>query len=149
MTMNYTAEELLKRRLAGMLPKVMIDGQWFLIDVKHHELRSSGNARRRIDLDGLPLDETGMSYRFYFEPKKGAVSHSTAPGYLLVVIPHEKILDPVGVAQMAGLKDTALLAAYPVIEKHFASVIYPAKQEQKRAGSLLRRLFQKKKGKGI
>ena len=62
--MKYTAEDLLKRRLAGVLPKVMIVDTWYLVDAQHHELRAATDATKRIDLDSLPLTEDCNNYRF-------------------------------------------------------------------------------------
>lgn len=148
--MKYTAEELLKRRLAGVRPRVWIVDRWYIVDVAGRELRSAGGAHITIDLNMLPLAKDGNSYEFLFNPKMGAIGKAAGTDAVLVSLPNEKILDPVGVALLYGLESTALISTYPIMEQHYATV---SKKEElqgaRTAKSPIRRLLKKSKGKGI
>lgn len=146
--MKYTAEALLKRRLAGVRPRVWIVDRWYIIDVAGRELRSAGGAHITIDLNMLPLAKDGNSYEFLFNSKTGAIGKMAGTDAVLVSLPNEKILDPVGVALLYGLESTALISTYPIMEQHYATVS-EKQARQAAAKSPIRRLIKKKKGKGI
>lgn len=128
MKMNYSAEELLERRLAGILPEIAIAGDIFIVDWRLKELRLKDHPEKRIDMKIMPLDVGAEHYQFFYDTKlKQLVRLKDIKGLpkriLLVKIPNEKKLDPVGVAREFGLADTALLGTYPLSNELKATTI--------------------------
>ena len=129
MKTKYTDEELLAQRLAGILPRIDIAGQQFIIDWRLKELRDARDASVRIDLHGLPIDETGEQYLFFYntrlkkaDPPDPKMTH-LPKDVVLLKIPYEMKLDPVGVAREYGLPDMELLERFPIQRELKVTVI--------------------------
>jgi len=115
----FTDQELLALRLAGRLPRISIGADDFIVDWSRKELRLEEDATKCISLENLPLTEDGKKYLCFYDPVEKAVI--TIPenitqmpkGIVLLEIPIEHALDPVGVARSYGQPDTFLLDIYP------------------------------------
>lgn len=119
-TKTYTEEELLERRIAGILPRIDINGDAFIIDLRLMELRAERDPFIRIDLAHLPMDDAGDNYLCFYNTKE----HIEDPpnpemtelpkDVVLLTIPNESRLDPVGLARQYGLPDDGLLEKFPI-----------------------------------
>lgn len=133
--MKYTDEELLAQRLAGILPRIDIAGEPFIIDWRLKELRDARDPSVRIDLHSLPMDETGEQYLFFYntrlkkadppDPKTTRLPDDV----VLLKIPYEMKLDPVGVAREYGLPDKELLERFP-IQRELKVAVIPLDQTE-------------------
>jgi hypothetical protein len=124
-----TKEELLSKRLEGTMPVVDLAGDDFTVAWKDKELMLEHGSGSKINLADLPLDADAQNYLcFYHLPTKSAVVipediTKIPDDIVLLKIPHEFFLDPVGAARQYGLEDTFLLKQYPLREKIKAEVI--------------------------
>lgn len=121
-------DDRIANRLQGMLPRIDIAGDTFIVDWRLQELRHENDLSAIINLKFLPVSGDGNSYLSYYH----LVSKQTVqpepdiremPEHVVMIeIPGEMTLDPVGVAQQYGLKDTQLLRTYPIRENLKATV---------------------------
>lgn len=122
-------DQLLKRRLNGLLPRIDIAGEPFIVDWRMKELRAEDDFNVRTNLKDLPMTADGEHYTcFYHIPSRSVVplpEHLTrmTSDTVLLEIPYELKLDPVSVAREYGLPETALLDKYPIQEGLKARVI--------------------------
>ena len=158
-----TNEALLKRRQEGELPVIKIAGDDFLVNWKSKELVLQADHRVRIHLGSLMLTGDGRHYGccYHLPTKKVVVLKDNITRLpadtVYLLIPNEKILDPVGVAREFGLADTALLPAYPICTGLEAVVIsleqspWAEKVKQNLAGKKINKWRRKpgRKGNGI
>lgn len=129
--MNTTAEELLQSRLSNNLPLIDIAGKDFMVIWEDRMLKptSGTGTGTGLDLDNMPLDEDGLNYLcFYNQATESQVlipeNITRLPeDTVLLKIPNELYLDPVGVARDYGQADTFLLNLYPIRENLKAEVI--------------------------
>ena len=113
-------DDRIANRLQGMLPRIDIAGDTFIVDWRLQELRHEHDLSSIINLKFLPVSSDGNSYLSYYH----VVSKQTVqpdpdirempPHVVMIEIPREMTLDPVGVARQYGLKDTQLLRTYPI-----------------------------------
>jgi hypothetical protein len=119
--MKYTDDALLQRRLAGELPRIDIAGHPFIIDWRLKELRPVDDLSSRLDLKRMAMDADGLNYLcFYHIPTRSELHIDEAitempKDTVMLTIPYELKLDPVGVAREYGLDDTYLLHSYPIL----------------------------------
>ena len=164
MKKTYTDESLLEKRLAGELPRIDIAGHPFIIDWRLKELRPVDDFSTRIDLRNMPMDAEGVNYLcFYHIPTKSALHLSDKITELpkdtvMLAIPYELKLDPVGVAREYGAEDTFMLGSYP-IQRNLKAKVVPLeetglpdivrrnKEQQQKQGNKNRK--QKRRGRGI
>ncbi len=131
MRMKYSDSELLDRRLSGILPRIDIAGQQFIVDWKQRELRMESDPGKCIGLNGMPMSEDGERYLCLYDFKANTVLHFTdrtiemPQNMVALEIPSELKLDPVGVARECGLADTFMLDRYPILRDLKARVILP------------------------
>lgn len=154
------------------MPVVDLAGDDFTVAWKDKELLIKHDTGSTTNLYDLPLDVDAQSYLcFYHLPSKSAMvipeNITKIPeDIVLLKIPHEFFLDPVGAARQYGLEDTFLLQQYPLQEKIKAEVIpieasglpdlVKANNEKARQHNAGKRFFpgtifkrEKKKGKGM
>ena len=128
MKTTFFKEELVQR-LAGILPRIDIAGQNFIVDWRLKELRAENDFSKRIDLRHMAMDDKGENYLcFYHLPSKSvfvADDHLTElpKDTVMLEIPFELWLDPVGVARQYGQEDTFLLDNYPIRPELKAKVV--------------------------
>ncbi len=164
MKKTYTEESLLDRRLAGELPRIDIAGYPFIIDWRLKELRPVDDFSSRIDLRNMAMDAEGINYLcFYHIPSKTVLHLSDTITELpkdtvMLEIPYELKLDPVGVAREYGAEDTFMLNSYP-IQKDLMAKVVPLEEtglpdivrrnneQQKKQGN--KNIKQKRRGRGI
>lgn len=127
--MEKIADELLSRRLAGILPHIDLAGFDFTIDWRLKELRETAAPHNRIDLKRMEMSDDGTEYLCLFHTKNRTLYHPSSdiremPAHVVFLkIPYELVLDPVAVARQHGLPDTDLLDSYPIHEKLSAVVL--------------------------
>lgn len=124
----FNERELLELRQAGRLPRIGIAGDEFIVVIEKMHLALETDRRVTIDLDCLALSEDRKSYLFFYNPQKKAVVYipeniTKMPGdIVLVEIPIEQYLDPVGLARSFGQPDNFLLDSYPLKAYHQAKL---------------------------
>jgi hypothetical protein len=113
----------LSKRLAGTLPEIDLAGHTFYVDWRYKELRAKDDmAAIPLDLKRMDMNSDGTAYICaYHLPSRSEyqidVSTTELPkDVVLVEIPYELKLDPVGVAREHGLRDTALLRRFPILQ---------------------------------
>lgn len=131
---SYTATELLERRLSGILPTILIAGDEFTVCWEDDPplrkcLKFNGSPPATIRLEPMAMSDNGESYLcIYHIPTKTVIPFRDDMTYLpegtvMLEIPFELVLDPVGVAREYGLKDTLMLDNYPIRQDLTARVI--------------------------
>jgi hypothetical protein len=129
MRTNYSDKELLGQRLAGVLPVIDIAGQAYIIDWRLKELRAEDDPDATIRLERMAMDANGENYLcFYHLPTRAVVNISPditllPTDMVMLEIPNELRLDPIGTARQYGLEDTFMLDRYPIKGELKARVI--------------------------
>lgn len=129
MKKNYSDKELLDRRLAGILPQIDIAGQPYFIDLRLKELRAVSDPNKTIRLANMAMDREGENYLCFFHLPSATVVNvagniiAMPTDIVMLQIPNELRLDPVGLAREYGLEETFLLGKYPIREGLKAEVI--------------------------
>ena len=122
-------QQLLTQRLNGILPLIKIAGHDFIVDLRLNELRPMNDFSTRINLNDLDVSNDGEKFLcFYHVPTKQVVTVTPTVTKLpkdvvMLEIPNELILDPVGIARKNGLADIAFLKQYPLQRNLEAKVI--------------------------
>jgi hypothetical protein len=166
---NITDEALLARRLAGEMPSIDIAGESYRAKWFEKELLLEHGSGSSIGLGNLALDANGQNYLcFYHLPTKQPVTIPEDITVLpedtvLLIIPTEFYIDPVGVSRQYGEDDRSLLSLYPIRDGLKATVVsieasglpelIQANKEKKKAlqrriFSPFRKLIARKKNKG-
>lgn len=131
-TMNKTVpakDDLLSKRLEGIMPVVDLAGDIFTAAWKDKELFLEHPSGSSINLYDLALGADARHYLcFYHPPTKSMVvvreDITVIPDKIVLLkIPHEFHLDPVGAARHYGFEDTFLLKQYPLQDNIKATVI--------------------------
>ncbi|AGA78203.1 hypothetical protein [Echinicola vietnamensis] len=119
----------LQQRKAGILPEIDIAGDTYTIDVRLGELRNKDQPWKRLGFDKMVTSEKGGHYLFFYRTRKQELFYAsremtTVPrDVVLVEIPHELHLDPVGMARKYELADDYFQKRYPIQAKLQASVV--------------------------
>lgn len=161
MKTNYTAEQLLERRLSGILPEISIGKDLYLIDWNLRELRMKEMPEKRIDIRHLPLTTDGKSYQFFYNTANSEQVRLSdhlkklPKNVVLVEIPNETVLDPIATAREFRKADTALLARFPIMA-NLEAKLTPLEQtaigaliqqnNRQRPGLIRKWIFKKRKG---
>jgi hypothetical protein len=115
-----SAEVLVLRRLAGILPHIDIGGTDFTIDWRMRELRETADPWNRIGLDNMELSPSGDAYLSFYHTGRHQVYQlpdkllALPEDVMLLEIPLKLLLDPIGTARANGLDDLALLRQCPI-----------------------------------
>ncbi|NRF41107.1 hypothetical protein [Pedobacter foliorum] len=113
-------DEDIDRRLKGELPKIIMQGKTYIIDIRMQELRAVDQPAERILIKELELSADGEKLHLFFDTKdkqqisKEMVLMPFREGIVQLKIPNEILLDPVGAARLYGLEDTELLSRFPI-----------------------------------
>jgi len=119
-------DEAIDRRLKGELPTITLMGKPYIIDVRMRELRPVAQPATRIGIKELELSADGEKLRLFFDTKQGqqiskeSVLTPFREGIVLLEMPNEILLDPVGAARLYKLEDTELLSRFPMKMSHQA-----------------------------
>jgi hypothetical protein len=113
-------QEALDRRLNGVLPRINIAGEDFIIDLRLKEMRHARHFFPVLSLKSFELTGDGWNYEAYYhlllrqvveiDPKLTEFPE----GVVLIRIPNEIGLDPVGTARDYGMDERELLRRYPI-----------------------------------
>ncbi|WP_339869405.1 hypothetical protein [uncultured Algoriphagus sp.] len=111
--------DLLRQRKIGVLPEIDIAGQVFTIDLRLNELRNTQSPDKRLGLDEMVTAKDGQHYLFFFDRENQSILHASPDllkipeNTVLMKIPDELGLDPVGMARRYGLGDEYFLKMHP------------------------------------
>lgn len=142
------ADEDIEARLRGELPKIDIAGSLFYVDWRLRELRSVEDPTTRLNLRDMEMNNEGDKYLCLYHTEYKAIYIPTQytkqiPEKVVVLeIPYELKLDPIGVARQFELPDTAMLKDFP-IEKNLKATVKPiSKTEAQQMLDNIRRQYQ-------
>ncbi len=119
---------MLERRRNGELPVIHVGGHDFEIDWNERVLRHVHDSRKIINLRSVPSSSEGKEIDFYFHTGSGeriylpAAPTRLPENVVLVTLPNEIHLDPLGVARSLGLDDLYFMRKYPLQMRHVARV---------------------------
>jgi len=119
-------DEAIDRRLKGELPTITLMEKPYIIDVRMRELRPVAQPAARIGINELELSADGEKLRLFFDTKQGQqISKESVltpfwEGIVLLEMPNEILLDPVGAARLYKLEDTEFLSRFPMKMSHQA-----------------------------
>lgn len=124
---------LLRQRIdKGMLPRVGIAGKEYFVDVRMEELRDVDAHWKRIDLNVQDVNEFD-NYVFFYDTQKHEVitidpSITEEPeNAVLVELPNEVILDPVGVGRKLSGNEMQFVESFP-LQHNLQARIFPLSQ---------------------
>ncbi|SDF15698.1 hypothetical protein SAMN05216464_113148 [Mucilaginibacter pineti] len=112
-------QELLGRRLAGELPQIEICGDKYFVDLRLNQLRHE-DFNPQINMKRLDLSSDGTTYQAFYQPLIKQVvepDHNLTAipeGLVMIEIPNELKLDPVGAARKYGLEEKDVLRMFPI-----------------------------------
>ncbi|WP_426672104.1 hypothetical protein ACPPVU_12820 [Mucilaginibacter sp. McL0603] len=122
-------QELLAQRHQGVLPKINIAGEEFVVDLRLQELRHAQSFHPVLSLNSFELTSDGRHYDGYYHP----VIRQLVPldpkltelpdSVIKIKIPNEIGLDPVGAARIYGVDERELLRRYPIQRDLKAEII--------------------------
>jgi hypothetical protein len=109
----------LEQRKIGILPEIDIVGHSYTVDLRLNELRNVGFPSKKLSLDEMVTSPDGKHYLFFYDRESRTILHASSDmltlpkNAVLVTIPDEMGLDPVGVARKYGLGDEYFLKMHP------------------------------------
>ncbi|UCS94342.1 hypothetical protein KZP23_04750 [Echinicola marina] len=118
----------LEKRIAGILPEIDIAGHTYTIDIKLQELRNKKEPWKNLKFDQMVMSENGENYLFFFRSRRQELFYASQEmihvpkDVVMVEIPHELHLDPVGMARKYGMADDYFQKGYPMQEKRIANI---------------------------
>ncbi|MDN5287462.1 MAG: hypothetical protein JWR38_3736 [Mucilaginibacter sp.] len=122
-------QDALEQRLAGVLPRIHIAGEVFIIDLRLHELRHAKNFHLVLSLKSFDLTPDRWKYEAYYHPYIKQVVEidpkltELPDSVVRIRLPNEVGLDPVGTARRYGMEESALLRRYPIQKELKAEII--------------------------
>lgn len=111
--------DLLNQRKIGILPQIDIAGHGYTIDIRLNELRNSDFPDKKLGLDEMVTAKDCQHYLFFYDRENKSILHASPDlskvpeNTVLVEIPDEMGLDPVGMARKYGLGDEYFLKMHP------------------------------------
>lgn len=111
--------ELLERRKIGILPEIDIAGHTYTVNLQLNELRNVENPSKKLSLDEMVISSDRQNYMFFYDCESRSILHASSDmltlpkNVILVTIPDEMGLDPVGLARKYGLGDEYFLKMHP------------------------------------
>ncbi len=143
-------------RISGELPTIDIAGDEYFVDLENKLLRlKTGEGQKLAFKDmqrGCPLSDA-FSYRFAYDPenrKLVALESASHKDAVMVNLPTEVKLDPVGLARQLGYSDEHYIRDYPIEKKLLAEIrmIKKAPLSESISDSVKKKQ-QRKKGHGL
>lgn len=123
---------MIARRMVGHLPIISICGQPFFIDIRAQQLRSVADYSKYLPFYLMQADSITHGRRFLYDLKAGALYHPldtisslcscVSDNLVLVHLPFELQMDPVGVALMNGYDMDLALRMYP-LQKELKAIV--------------------------
>lgn len=119
---------MIAKRLVGHLPIINIYGQPFFIDIRVQQLRSVADYGKYLPFYLMQPDPMTHGRRFLYDPKGRALYHPLdsnvdVPDTLVLVhLPLDLQMDPIGVARMNGYDMDLALKMYPV-QKELKAIV--------------------------
>ncbi|SEA14947.1 hypothetical protein SAMN05192529_10949 [Arachidicoccus rhizosphaerae] len=119
---------LIARRLVGHLPVINICGQPFFVDIRAQQLRSVADYGKYLPFYLMHPDPMTHGRRFLYDPKAIELyapldSDFGVPDTLVLVhLPFELMMDPIGVAKMNGYDMDLALKMYP-LQKELKAIV--------------------------
>lgn len=115
----YLADKVTMRRIGGTLPEIAIGGDRYIVDFRWKELRCVFDSSIKLPMDSFKSIEDGMYFQAFYDVNNRKLidpQHvkANSADIMLLEIPNELVLDPVGVARQEGLADIELLHFFPV-----------------------------------
>ncbi len=123
----------IEQRLAGQLPHIDINGTDFVIDLRLGELRETDAPGNSIQLHQMQAGRAGEAYLFFYHTQKHTVYDPPAnikslPKNVVVIeIPVEEKLDPVGMAQVLETDIKEFVKTHP-LQNELTAVVKPLSQ---------------------
>jgi hypothetical protein len=121
--------EALAMRRQGLLPKIDIHGEHFIVDLRMEELRHAMNFFPILSLKSFELAHDGGHFEAYYHPVTKQIVELDPkilelPDYVVkIIIPAEIGLDPVSAARIYGIDERELLRRYPIQKDLKAEII--------------------------
>jgi hypothetical protein len=127
-------KELFEKRMQGQLPIVKVAGHDFYVDLRMGQLRAHVPENepflgRALNLNQLHVSDDGEKFLgFYHIPSKSQFHVDSEikklpKDVVLLEIPNELYLDPIGVARQYGMDASAFVRKYPIQKTLEAKVI--------------------------
>lgn len=119
---------VIARRLVGYLPIINICGQPFFIDIRAQQLRSVADYGKYVPFYLMQADPMTHGRQFLYDPNVKELYHpldndASLPDKLVLVhLPFELQMDPIGVARMNGYDMDLALKMYPV-QKELKAIV--------------------------
>lgn len=113
-------QKALNQRLSGVLPRIELVGETFIIDLRLQELRHAANFHPVISLKSFELTSDGWHYEAYYHPYLKQIVEldlklqEFPEGVIKLKIPNELGLDPITTARQYGMDERELLRRYPI-----------------------------------
>ncbi len=142
------ADENIEARLRGELPKIDVAGSLFYVDWRLRELRAVEDPSTRLNLRDMEMNNEGDKYLCLYNTEYKAIYIPTQytkqiPEKVVILeIPYELKLDPVGVARQFELPDTAMLKNFPIEKNLKATVKAISKTEAQQMLDNIRKQYQ-------
>ena len=121
--------DLLQARLAGQPPIIDLAGDHFTVDLRLRELRHAKNSYPVISLKSFELSEDGNHYQAFYQPLLQQVVQidprltEFPDGVIMLRLPNDIGLDPIGVARQYGTDEKEFLRRCPIQKELKAEVI--------------------------
>ncbi len=116
-------------RRQGILPKIDIAGEVFIVDLRLHELRHAKNHHPTLRLKDFDLTGEGDHYIAFYHPATKQIVDldprltEFPDGVIKISMPGELGLDPVATARIYGINERDLLRRYPIQKELKAELI--------------------------
>jgi hypothetical protein len=126
----FLGDRALAERLAGILPQIEIAGTNYIVDWRLKELRQDNAPHEKINLKTLTLSDDGEYYQFFYNVRSKTVYTTETTitalpeNVVMLEIPNELKLDPVGVARQYEMDDFAMLLTHPYRSK-LSAIVHP------------------------
>ena len=144
---------LLERREAGLLPKIDIAGEDFIIDIRLNELRLATDSHTSINLKDMYLSDDGKMLEAYYDQKNHRLIELDTglteypEGVVGIMLPNIIQLDPVGVCKLYGIEEREFLRRFPP-QKSLSARLIPLQETGIASRIQINRALQQDKVKG-
>jgi hypothetical protein len=150
-------QDLIAARIAGELPVAKVGGRDYVVKLREKMLYSVQNPDKWIPFTDLIYSVNSGGYTCPYNIKTDSagieiLKDSSVEDLRVLIIPHDRVLDPIGVARELGFADTDLLHRFP-IQKHLEVKIVPVPELMLKIfiknGWIKEKRPQKRKGRGL